>query len=96
MKEKEYIISVRYGQTNLSLGSLFGITRQSIVMPKTVTLGTDLSVRTIHSCQIPIFFLCVSIILLSIDNYIFIPEKKETHPQIMKKYFFFSACSCKA
>ena len=33
MQEKESIISVRYGSTNLSLGSLFGITRQSLVMP---------------------------------------------------------------
>ena len=33
MQEKESIISVRYGWTNLSLGSLFGITRQSLVMP---------------------------------------------------------------
>ena len=31
----------------VALGSLFGITRQSLVMP-----GTDLSVRTPHSCQI--------------------------------------------
>ena len=34
VQEKESIISVRYGQTNLSLGALFGITRQSLVMPK--------------------------------------------------------------
>ena len=36
VQEKEsiiMIISVRYGQTNLSLGSRFGITRQSLVMP---------------------------------------------------------------
>ena len=33
-KKKESIISVRYGWVNLSLGSLFGIIRQSIVMPK--------------------------------------------------------------
>ena len=33
VQEKESIISVRYGSTNLSLGSLFGITRQSLVMP---------------------------------------------------------------
>ena len=33
MQEKESIISERYGSTNLSLGSLFGITRQSLVMP---------------------------------------------------------------
>ena len=33
MQEKESIISVRHGWTNLSLGSLFGITRQSLVMP---------------------------------------------------------------
>ena len=39
MQEKESIISVRYGWTNLSLGSLFGITRQSLVMPKQQPLG---------------------------------------------------------
>ena len=33
VQEKESIMSVRYGQTNLSEGSLFGITRQSLVMP---------------------------------------------------------------
>ena len=33
MQEKEFIVSERYGSTNLSLGSLFGITRQSLVMP---------------------------------------------------------------
>ena len=33
MQEKESIISVRHGFTNLSLGSLLGITRQSLVMP---------------------------------------------------------------
>ena len=33
VQEKESIISERYGSTNLSLGSLFGITRQSLVMP---------------------------------------------------------------
>ena len=33
VQEKESIISVRYGSTNLSLGSLFGITRQSLVTP---------------------------------------------------------------
>ena len=33
MQEKESIICVRYGWTNLSLGSLFGITMQSLVMP---------------------------------------------------------------
>ena len=77
MQEKESIISVRYGQTNLSLGSLFdiiGVTvRHHSAEPrdarvtvwhhtaepcdaKTVTLGTDLSVRTSHSYQILIFF----------------------------------------
>ena len=34
VQEKESIISVRYGHTNLSLRSLFGITRQSLMMPK--------------------------------------------------------------
>ena len=34
-------------------------------------------------------FLCVSIILLSMDKYIFIPEKKETQPEIMKKFWLF-------
>ena len=33
LQEKESIISERYGSTNLSQGSLFGITRQSLVMP---------------------------------------------------------------
>ena len=33
VQEKESIISERYGSTNLPLGSLFGITRQSLVMP---------------------------------------------------------------
>ena len=33
MEEKESIISVRHKWTNLSLGSPFGITRQSLVMP---------------------------------------------------------------
>ena len=33
VQEKESIISVRYESTNLSLGLLFGITRQSLVMP---------------------------------------------------------------
>ena len=33
MQEKESIICVRYGWTNLSLESLFGITRLSLVMP---------------------------------------------------------------
>ena len=39
----------------MSLGSLLCITRQSLVMP-IVTLGTDLSVRTSHSCQIRILW----------------------------------------
>ena len=39
VQEKESIMSVKYGQTNLSLGSLFGITRQSLVMPKQLPLG---------------------------------------------------------
>ena len=46
MQEKETIISVRYEKTNLSEP------RDA----KTVTLGTDLSVRTSHSCQILIVF----------------------------------------
>ena len=33
VQENVSIISVRYGWTSLSLGSLFGITRQSLVMP---------------------------------------------------------------
>ena len=43
MQEKESIISVRYGQINLSAEP-----RDA----KTVTFGTDLYVRTSHSCQI--------------------------------------------
>ena len=39
MQEKDSIINERYEQTNLSLGSLFGITRQSLVMPKLLPLG---------------------------------------------------------
>ena len=34
VQEKESIISVRYEQTNMSLGSLFGIIWQSLVMPE--------------------------------------------------------------
>ena len=33
VQEKELIMSVRYGSKNLSLGSHFGITQQSLVMP---------------------------------------------------------------
>ena len=33
VQEKNCIICMRYGWTNLSLVSLFGITRQSLVMP---------------------------------------------------------------
>ena len=33
LQEKEFIISVRHEWTNLPLGSLFGITRQSLLMP---------------------------------------------------------------
>ena len=46
--EKESVISLKYGQTNLFLGALFDEPRDA----ETVTLGTDLSVRTSHSCQI--------------------------------------------
>ena len=56
MQEKESIISVRYGQTNLSLGSLFLDHSAEPRDAKTVTLGTHLSVHTSHSCQILIIF----------------------------------------
>ena len=52
VQEKESIISVRYGWTNLSLGSLFWHHEAEPRDAKTATLGTDLSIRTSHSCQI--------------------------------------------
>ena len=58
-KKKESNISVRYKWTNLSLGSLFGITRPRDA--KIMTLGIDLSIRTSHSCQILIFNISGSI-----------------------------------
>ena len=38
VQEKGSIISIRYGQTNLSLWSLFGITRQSLTFFKLLDL----------------------------------------------------------
>ena len=50
MQEKESITSVGYVQTNLKASCR---ARDA----KTVILGTDLSIRTSHSCQILIFLL---------------------------------------
>ena len=55
MQEKESIISVRYGLTNLSLWSLVLYHSAEPRDAKPVTFETDLSVRTSHSCQILIF-----------------------------------------
>ena len=59
VQEKESIISVRYGQTNLSLGSLFWHHSADPRDAKTGNLGTDLSVCMYliimsDSCSIPV------------------------------------------
>ena len=62
VQEKESIMSVRYGWTNLSLGSV--TVWHHLAEPHdaiTMTLGTGLPIRTSHSCQILIvwyMYLC--------------------------------------
>ena len=56
MQEKEPIISVRFGWTNVFLGLLLGITRHHSAEPrdtKTMILGTNLSICTSQqSCHV--------------------------------------------
>ena len=47
MREKEFIMVVWCGKKIRSSGSLFGFTRQSLVMPNS-DLWTDFSIRTSH------------------------------------------------
>ena len=65
-KKNLSLVKCKVRTANLSLGSLFGITRQSLVNgdAKTVTFGTDLSVRTSHSCQI--FIICTTVMPITL------------------------------
>ena len=61
MQEKESIICVRYGQTPVPRVTVWHHSAEPRDA-KTVTLGTDLSVRTSHSCQILILWLLLNCI----------------------------------